>query len=106
MPANLDGIRPRNAVCTHCGYHLGGVPITQGHITCPECGKPVVFALMPPRQSPRLKVFAAAVTVLFLIALVMAVWENVHTTAAIALALAIATLWLLLRRVRRWSGID
>lgn len=39
----LDGVRPKNVVCTKCGYSLGGIPIERGVIVCPECGMPNHF---------------------------------------------------------------
>jgi hypothetical protein len=46
-PTKYDGVCPKNAVCTHCGYHIGGVPIKDGCIICPECGESVPFAFAP-----------------------------------------------------------
>jgi hypothetical protein len=51
----LDGIRPRNALCIHCGYRFGGVPIAGGAITCPECGRSSSFDPPPLGSVARLR---------------------------------------------------
>lgn len=42
---DLDGLRPRQAACEHCGYHFNAaIPIRGGTIRCPECGMSTVFS--------------------------------------------------------------
>lgn len=44
----LDGVRPRNAACEHCGYQFGGaISIEHGAIRCPECGLDTIFSFEP-----------------------------------------------------------
>ena len=50
MTHSLEGVRPKNAICTRCGYPFGGVPIHNSVIVCPECGEPVRFALVAPAR--------------------------------------------------------
>jgi hypothetical protein len=52
VPHPLDGIRPKAAFCSRCGYRFGGVPIQHGIIICPECGHTTRFALESPRPAP------------------------------------------------------
>lgn len=61
-PTRYDGVCPKNAVCTHCGYHIGGVAITDGSITCPECGESVPFAFAPVDRHPRRFVLLSIIT--------------------------------------------
>lgn len=42
----LEGLKPRNASCVHCGYLFNGIPIHGSAIVCPECGK--VSSFNPP----------------------------------------------------------
>lgn len=42
------GITPRHAVCEACGHHLGGAPIRDDHIRCPECAHDNPVCLPPP----------------------------------------------------------
>lgn len=46
----LDGIRPSNATCTHCGIHMDGVEIMDAKVTCPGCSREVVFELVSPPE--------------------------------------------------------
>lgn len=53
--SRLDGVRPKHAACTACGYGVAGIPIHNLTIVCPECGTPVLFDALPRagnRQSP------------------------------------------------------
>ncbi len=46
MTHPFDGVRPRHAICHHCGYQFGGLEIQGGEITCPECGRTTRFELV------------------------------------------------------------
>jgi hypothetical protein len=54
-PFPLDGVIPKHATCTACGYDISGIPITQGVIPCPECGTLVAFYFpaRPPMRSAK-----------------------------------------------------
>jgi hypothetical protein len=108
MP-KLDGISPRNAVCTHCGFHLGGIPIKGVRVTCPECGKPVVFELTSPatrgKRSP-----LALYLVLFIGASLVALaaywesgWQEPRTAAFVLVGMlaGMSVVVLVLRWLRR-----
>lgn len=47
-----DGLRPKSAFCPGCGYRFGGIPIRDGAIVCPECGRRFEFRF-PRRARPR-----------------------------------------------------
>jgi hypothetical protein len=101
----LDGVRPRNAVCTSCGYHIGGVPIEDGQLICPECGKPVVFVLLPPeRHGP--SVLARVVVWGTLLMAAIGVGMEYGFKSAVLLGGGVGVVWVLLRGLRRWSAVD
>src|SRR6185295_9072212 len=97
MPAGastLEGVRPRNAVCMHCGYHFGGIEIRSGTITCPECGKETEFVLRKPEvRTGRLVRWlnvvgwagAATITVL--------VWSQSGTKAGLIVLGTVVVFW-------------
>ena len=113
----LDGIRPKNAVCTRCGYHIGGIEIKDGMITCPECGHDVVFELTSPSRPVgywkasmifrwvNIPLFIYFILLFSLQALlinkgVQWFWATLIAAATLALLIIIGnTLWKVLRRV-------
>lgn len=100
----------RNAVCEHCGYHLSGTPIVDGSARCPECGKLTHFRLRASDKTdqPRDRGLGFAVMFgLFLVAVGVPLAFLVPTWALgiIALAIAVATLAVAPRLVRRWFGL-
>ncbi|MCH9058426.1 MAG: hypothetical protein IIB55_07345 [Planctomycetes bacterium] len=89
-----DGIRPKNAVCTRCGYHIGAVPIRHGVIVCPECGEAVVFAFEPiERRTMRFTATAMVTSALLSLTLGGALWAGgVSFGASLAAALIVLVL--------------
>jgi DNA-directed RNA polymerase subunit RPC12/RpoP len=67
-PHPLDGVQTRHALCTHCGYVPGGAIIEQGAITCPECGKAIVFELKKPAISRTTRAVTATLNSIGLLA--------------------------------------
>ncbi len=109
-----DGICPKNAVCTACDYHFGGLPIEGGVIICPECGHAQTFEL-PEIDPPRPRYVATQAMYVTLICLGIGIAATVaglpaQTAAVVALSLISATLpivmwraWKTWRRAkRRW----
>jgi len=100
-PQPFDGLRPKNALCTSCGFHFGGIPIHGGQITCPECGTPVAFALVPPRRpTGRRMWFLLMVFVMGGAAVGMAGLVGGGRAGAVVCAIVLV-FWILLRLLRR-----
>lgn len=53
VPHPLDGLAPKNASCTACGYHFGGIAIRNGVIVCPECAHENMFERHRPVRTKR-----------------------------------------------------
>ena len=62
----FDGICPKNASCTKCGYHFGGIEIKAGIIVCPECAHAQNF-LLPEIGPPLPRIEARLLTGLVLL---------------------------------------
>lgn len=45
--ARFDGLRPRAALCEHCGYHFNGVEVRANLLLSPECGQNSRIELPP-----------------------------------------------------------
>ena len=93
-PQEFDGIRPKNAVCTRCGYHIGAVPIRRGVIVCPECAEVVVFAFGPiERRTMRFTATAIVMSALLSLTLGGTLWAaGVSFGASLAAALIVLVL--------------
>lgn len=50
--SGLEGVRPKQAACLHCGYQLGGIAIRKGCIVCPECAGVTRFDSLPAVRRP------------------------------------------------------
>ena len=70
---DLEGVRPRSTVCDKCGYEVSRVAIKDDHVTCPECGHAIPFALTRPHTRRLVQYVAlswlAAAAVLFVVVL-------------------------------------
>jgi hypothetical protein len=54
--ADRAPLRPRHALCAHCGYHFNAaVPVIDNTLRCPECGRvtPLSFEAMAGRRRTR-----------------------------------------------------
>ena len=103
--ACYDGICPKNAVCTGCGYHFGGLPIEGGVIICPECGHAQTFEFSeigPPR--PRFVARPAMyVTLLCLGVGIAATVAGVPAQTAAAAAIILISFTLPITLWRAWK---
>ncbi len=82
----------------HCSYHIGGVAIKDGTITCPECGQtvPFAFAFAPVDRHPRRLVILSIITPT-LIGLILgtALWST-GTPPTRSISIGVAVLLVLL----------
>ena len=120
----LDGLRPRNAACEHCGYEFGGaISIEHGAIRCPECGRDTVFSFEPMAESRPARVrlwritargLTIALLLLFLYMLYGAMlgsrnapwWQPLSLAMAVGLTVAVFALIVgLINWVRKRSGL-
>ncbi|MEZ6235778.1 MAG: hypothetical protein R3B68_16465 [Phycisphaerales bacterium] len=120
----LDGVRPRNAACEHCGYQFGGaITIEHGAIRCPECGLDTIFSFEPmartrPARARLWRVTARGLTIflvlLFLYLLYGAMfgsrnapwWQPLSIAMAVGLTVAVFGLIVsLITWIRKRSGL-
>jgi hypothetical protein len=96
----LDGAAPRNAECVHCGFLLGGIPIRGNAITCPECGREVVFEL-PKVKPPVSAWWVRGIALVGVAALAGVVWPAAGWRGAAAVVVSCGLLWLTMAAVRK-----
>ena len=91
-PSPLEGVIPKHATCTACGYDISGIPISQGIILCPECGTNVPFDFPPRPPTPPSRGSLRRNTFIVLIAVAIIITAN--SVGWLSVALGLLSLWL------------